>query len=330
MRNINAVSQIGIHAEYDLMIQRCLVDEAGVAILDGEGNPIPVGKPRHVHTQKNLITNTGMDWFGTSTDWSGTVGLGNHCRVGGGSAEPAFTNTALASQVAVVTGPSGGFSWGTGTYLNAAVYSRTYTFAVGAAAGNLTEIGLSNGAAANLLTRSLFKDPGGSPVVVQVASDEQLIVNYRFIFRADTADKVFNPPPTSPTPTSYTLTLRPMNLGSGSLNAGGLLGAGISGINQSYYYGASSALGPITGSPTGTYGGHSAATIGTETYVTGSFERVTTYTLQTTAANVADLGVIVFGGSVPFTWQLGISPRMTKVAPETVKITILNKWARAA
>lgn len=328
----DATATVGIGGEYDLLIQKYQTDESGQLVFDADGNPIPIGVPQCVHSQKNLITNTGMDYFGTGSGYlnASAGGFGWWCRVGSGSTDPAFTDTALVSPVASVQGPNATTAWGTGDYLNAAIMTRVYTFAVGAAAGNLTEIGLSSAVGSNLQTRSLFKDAGGTPVTIVVAADEQLIVNYRTIFRADTTDKVFNPPATSPTPTSYTLTLRPANLGTGQIYmSSGVIGAGSSALNQSVFTGATSGVGPVTGVPTGTSRSNSSVVIAPGSYTNGSFERTDVYTIQPTGANYADIGAFMFNQSVPFEWQLGISPRLTKVNPETIKITILNKWVRA-
>lgn len=323
----NVEMNVGISAEYDLLLQKVVVDEAGAPVLDRRGKPIPVGAPRKVHSQKNLITNTGMNWWGTNTNAPANFGV--YCRVGGGSTEPANTDTALASPIANVSRSSGDatVAWGTGEYLNCAVITLNFSFGVGAAAGNLTEVGLGNTASDSLLTRSLFKDPSGNPITINVAPDEQLLVYYRVIIRPDTADKTFSVT-TSPTPTAYTITLRPAQLGVRSLFFSGRFGVVADMNNQAVYYGTSSGIGPITGSPTGTRSAFFVATAAWGAFTPGTFERTDTYTIGSANGNHSDIGAIEILGGVPFSWQVGISPRLTKVSPETIKITILNKWSR--
>jgi len=62
---------------------------------DANGNAIESTRTIAAPWQKNLIVNQGLDLFLTTG-----VQLHSYCRVGSGSATPAFTDTALQSQLA--------------------------------------------------------------------------------------------------------------------------------------------------------------------------------------------------------------------------------------
>jgi hypothetical protein len=122
----------------------------------------------------NLITDNGLELIGNTS--------GNFlaaCRVGSGNTTPVNTDNALVAQVA-------------GTSTNSSVYGGvdvsprygyrriTYVFARGAAAGNLTEVGISPVTTGGLLSRALILDGDGNPTTVTVLSDEILSVTYEF------------------------------------------------------------------------------------------------------------------------------------------------------
>jgi hypothetical protein len=123
---------------------------------------------------KNLITNSGLDYFGTG------VGVPNQIRVGTGSAVPAFTDTQLQAQVGATTS-NGGFAQVGPSLFTANVYSfqrNTFVFLEAEANGNLTEVGLGNGGVTALYMRQLFLDGLGSPTVIVKTSAFQLRIVY--------------------------------------------------------------------------------------------------------------------------------------------------------
>lgn len=308
---------IGVRGEYELYARK----------IDEEGNEI---SRRFLHAQENLITDTGMNALGTMTDFR--TGFGVWCRVGSGSTPPAYTQVALAAQVAAVgrgvSNPTDLLpAWGAGADSKKYILTLNFTFATGAAAGNLTELGLGNSASDNLHTRSLFTDGGGSPITVTVLSDEQLIVIYRIIFTCAETDAVFGTT-TSPTPVAYTLTLRPSGLGVDALIGASAKFGVLGGINNhTEYHGVSSGIGATTASPTGTAASVTApATFGT--YTAGTFQRDDSCIVSSSTGNNTNIGAFKFFGW-PFNWQVGISPRFTKINPETVKFTIRTSWTRA-
>lgn len=121
----------------------------------------------------NLITNSGLNGMGAN----GTFVAGAH--VGTGSATPLVTDTALQSFLAgTLTQQS--FASGVSGVAPYFGWSRvTFRFGVGAAAGNLTEVGMSSiGTTGGLFSRALILDLFGVPTTVTVLTDEYLDVSY--------------------------------------------------------------------------------------------------------------------------------------------------------
>ena len=321
---------IGVEADFDLFLQKVEMDDSGRPVVDGNGQTIPVGALRHAYTGGNLITNTGLNVLASESFSPSSFhrNWGRRLNVGGGTAEPLPTDTALTSKIADsgtrAEDSNYTFSWGTGDDAGKLIFTVNFTFAVGVAAGNISEVGLDFGA--QLQTHALLKDGSGNPVVVVVAPDEQLVCAYRTKFQASTADVVFTAT-TSPTPVQYTLTLRPCNLG-GTIFENGT--GVISGYGTAFTYrGAAPAIGAINSEPTGTKDAGVTYTgrFSSDGYVAGSFEKINHFTWQPSDANYADIGALMFNGSL-FSWQIGIVPRLTKASPETIKISIKTTWSR--
>lgn len=125
----------------------------------------------------NIVLDTGLTQMGAGT-WV------DRCRVGSGNSTPVATQTQLDSVIASTTATTGtataGIQVTTKPYYN--WLRRTYRFAEGVAAGNISEVGLGWGTGTALWNRALIKDLGGSPTTITVLSDEFLdvIVEIRF------------------------------------------------------------------------------------------------------------------------------------------------------
>lgn len=149
----------------------------------GERLPVRVDRNRRAfqkvweHRQPNLITNAGLDQVGTSLSFRVLL---TYIAVGTGSTAPAFTDTGLVAEVAR-TNANLSLTSNTVAYPSAGLhrYKRGVAFDFGAANGNLTEFGgylASSGGSA--LTRDLFRDELGDPVVITKTSSEQLVIDY--------------------------------------------------------------------------------------------------------------------------------------------------------
>lgn len=136
----------------------------------------------------NLITNQGLNYIATNYDPI------NVCKVGTGTTEPAFADTGLSGTVLGtspgIVGTGGAFNrayLGSPTYGTRADY--TFTFALGALVGNVTELTIGWGANnTSAFAHALVRDDEGVPVAFPVASDEQLKVVYSLFVYPPIAD----------------------------------------------------------------------------------------------------------------------------------------------
>jgi hypothetical protein len=164
------------------------------------------GSQRHLgevaDENPNTIVTSGLNQIGTGNE------LFYYCCVGTDSTVTSMNMTALGNQVAqtstVQTNTSGTqssspyFSW----------YRRTFRFGQGAAAGNLTEVGVKSNSGV-LFSRALIVDSAGLPTTLTILSDEYLDVTYEFRMYPDTADTVLTVPLNG---VDYTVTLRSANI----------------------------------------------------------------------------------------------------------------------
>ena len=136
----------------------------------------------------NIVLDAGLTQMGVGT-WV------DRCRVGSGNSTPVATQTQLDSVIASTTAITGtstnGVQVTTKPYYN--WIKRTYRFAEGVAAGNISEVGLGWGTGTALWNRALIKDLNGSPTTITVLSDEFLdvIVEIR-VYPLDSFSGSFN------------------------------------------------------------------------------------------------------------------------------------------
>jgi hypothetical protein len=133
------------------------------------------------HEQSNLILDSGLNYGMSYAAPMGFAFIHNYIAVGTGSAEPAVNQTALVSELARTNGSltfGAGDSYPATTEVGLGKFMRRRAFDFGAANGNLTEFGGTDGSATNMRTRSLFRDEFGDPVTITKTSDEQLVIEY--------------------------------------------------------------------------------------------------------------------------------------------------------
>lgn len=280
---------------------------------------------RHLAEFDNLITNGGLDMIGTRTGRNDII---TNVQVGTGSTTPAFTDTQLASWLATRAGTVGGYPQNgqVGSYH----YRRwQWQFPQGAAAGNLTEIGIGmNGSSAGTLwSRALILDGSGNPTTLTILSTEFLTVTY----------ELRNYPPTGDTTNtvtidgvSTTITVRPAENTS--------LESWRKNMPSLYYYtdldelylghsvSASTSLGTESSVPSGLVGGASRSLAA---YTAGNYYADMTSVFGINAGNVSG-GVIntalarTQNGAFQYKFVPGISKDNTK----QLTVTTRHSWGR--
>ena len=203
----------------------------------------------------NLITNQGLDRMGSNLDYL------TYCQVGSGDNTPANTDTTLETFVAATNNTSNDTAAAQASAPYYASRTKVFRFAAGAAAGNLSEVGIAwtNGAG-SLYSRALILDGGGLPTTITVLSDEFLDVTYQLRIYPPTVDVTGT---ITLDGNNYNYVLRACNVTAvmPAFNTGwGGLGnaAGIRGINTGQGL-CSGAIVAITGAPTGNVGWTSAS-----------------------------------------------------------------------
>lgn len=280
------------------------------------------GRRRLLAEFSNLITNAGLDLLALS---GGTGQYLTSCYVGSGNTAPTFGDTALVALIASTSTvnattqtaqPSSPYF---GTRVN------TYRFAMGAAAGNLAEIGVGH-ISTNLFSRALILDGGGSPTTITVLSSEFLDCTYTFEVIAPLVD-VTGTVTIGGVSTAYTL--RAANSTSANVWAPAQGGTGMGAQSMSVFSGA---IGAITSQPAGTQ--ISADSIATASYTPGSLLLDTTGTWGLNSANFGAGGVqSAFSRCGDFSegmgnFQVSFTPAIAKDATHIMTLTMRNSWVR--
>jgi hypothetical protein len=155
-------------------------------VLDGDGvTPVLTdvirrdGSVRRIHegiVQPNLITNTGLDNLAAAQGYF----LGRSAlRIGTGSTEPAFTDTALANEVQTGTTAGTSLTWTIGVVGHDLVVTLPYARRITMNADrNLTEFGLATTTVAAVGVRELFRDEFGDPVTISLLNGKIIEVQH--------------------------------------------------------------------------------------------------------------------------------------------------------
>ena len=282
---------------------------------------------RELPWQDNLITDVGLDMWLT---WA-TLG---YCVVGTGSAPPAVTDTALAAYQAVS-------STNISTVLTFNVEENywsivlRYRFAEGVAAGNLTELGLTdtnNILNMRLFSRALITD-NGDPVTFPVKANEYLEVTYEVRVYFPIQDYVVELPVDTRLMPAQTLTLthrtaainQPQNVVSKIRNY----------LRVSAYQGT---MVNTTGTPTDIIDSSSVAAIlvDWQPYTSGANKRVGKFTVAPNLWALTEIRTLRFDDRFitnsayqsPVGLQVGFDPPLQKDAVETLVITLELAVAR--
>jgi hypothetical protein len=275
----------------------------------------------------NLILNQGLDMLATQTLF------GSFSQCGSGSTPPAVSDTQLVARIAGQYMDSNPISQinTTERYL---FVNSVYTYAIGQATGNISELGI--GAAASgttLFSRALVKDASGNVTTVTVLADEQLRITYQLRVYQPTAD-FFNA-----SLGGYQVVGRSANVGTVNSNVGWYLnllshftqqdnriifGVPTNGLARLY----TGVIGPITGTPAGEFYALGASSGVASEYVSGTFRRDLTIIVSTDKGNdPAGIGAICVCCGPTF-FQFGFTPNIMKTNLQELKFTIRYSWSR--
>lgn len=214
----------------------------------------------------NIITDAGIGYIAkcpVGGSFGQQVAMLGQCAVGTGSGTPGVSDNSLFTYLTSIyagsstswqnttgkgytaaSGPTPAYYWG----------QNQYVFPTGAAAGNITEIGVFPAGQAygtGLFSHALIVDSNGNPTSITVLSDEILTVTYQVNFYIDPNDHAFSFPYNGATNNGV---YRTCNMGSetttipdGNFQGGG--GFGEQPLQFAMYSGDISAL--TTGQPSG-------------------------------------------------------------------------------
>lgn len=286
----------------------------------------------------NLILNQGLDRMGNAST-SLASSYTDACQVGTGSTPPVNTNTGLQTFLA-----------GTATVVNTTSsvqptppyygqVSKLYEFGVGAAAGNLTEVGVGwSSTGANLFSRALIVDGSNNPITITVLSDEILQVTYILRLYPIEAD---TPAVVTISGSNYTFTRRPASVT--SINPWALSDTA-SGNRSTAGFGLAVGVNDVYCSSVGLAAITSAPAIGAQrssftagTYTLGNYFIDTSMTWNIGTANFGGGGIqsvtaLSDNGGTGSTglYQYGISPGIPKINTQVLTLNYRIQWARRA
>lgn len=297
--------------------------------VDAEGVEIPGTRRIAADWFPNLITDAGLDLFGTLSGASSIVFA--FCRVGSGNTAPAFSNTALVSQVAfsnTVQANTDGVNR-SGTFYG--WRRRTLRFAAGVATGTLAEVGVSATQTGPLFSRALILDGGGAPTTITVLSDEVLDVTYELRCYPTMADATGT---VNISGTNYNWTARPLNNAAYDYTWKDTIGAPIQPRLSSGGQSSGSVLTdlPAQGAALGTLS--PTGEITPLAYTSGQYARSFRFDVGLNDGNLAG-GIGAFtaandsnGTGYSGLWAWGLSPKLPKTSSFIATFTIRFSWGR--
>lgn len=270
----------------------------------------------------NLITDYGLNRMGAV---DGPVEVLKSVQVGTGSSTPSFSDTTLASPVAVQSSGASNSDGFTSPYH---WRRRSWQFAQGAAAGNLTEIGIGTTTSMGALwSRALILDGSGNPTTLTILPTEFLTVIYELRNYPPTGDVVQTVPING---VDRTITTRPMyrddereswrncipTVNYYDYMGGNYLGHGV---------GASAIAAETSGPGSLLHDGQRTVA----PYVSGTFYRDFTTVFGINAGNVSGgtINTVAFRTQIG-AFQMGISPGVPKNNTQSFTVTTRISWGR--
>lgn len=268
----------------------------------------------------NLITDAGLNSLGAG------AGFLTSCSVGSGSSVPAVTDTALGSTIASTVDRQETRTAATQAPWYCA-FNERYRFPIGAAAGNLSEIGITHNGV--LWSRTLVKDAQGNATTITVLSDEILDVYYELRIYPPETDVVGNFTLNS---VQHTATIRASNASSASWAY--YFTSSLTGVNQalSADFNNGTNLGPVTGG----FGAGTATQSGALSYSDATWSNYIANSMQRQVRYTADLSKLNFsggigGGNLSFAfgiYQVKFDPPIPKTNQMILRLDFMISWAR--
>lgn len=261
----------------------------------------------------NLILNSGLARAVVAAP--SLIFSGGGVQLGTGTTPPAVTDTTLTAPSKYFTGTGPG---ATASYVPGPPpywqYTHVWRANPGEATGTFSEIGVGWNNGANLWSKALIVDGGGSPTTITILADEYLDVYYTLKEYPPTADVTGT---TVISGTSYDWVMRSARVGFNSTAAQTFSAYGIAsnylGAGDTIF-GAAAALGTIYTSPTG--GGATGVGNNTRGFATaGSARRLTTTFPLASGVPTGGVGAVqVFCDSGP---ALALQQSFTPAIPKT-------------
>ncbi len=267
----------------------------------------------------NLILDAGLNRIGSG-------GFMSYCMVGGSSSAALVGQTALVTPVAN-TNDELTYSVGTELGPGYCYIRRTYRFAAGVAAGNLSEVGVGwTGSAC--FSRALIVDGGGTPTTITVLSDEILDVTYEFRRYWPAGDGTAT---LTVNAVDYDVVWRASSVGSWEVGMSSFVANGSNDIStflfgvRSYTGGIPANLGAITVDPGMTAGGDGSLGYGAA-YVNNSYER--NYVGSFSPAQMTSTITAVRVNAVCGNFKCSLDPAIPKDNTNTFSLSFKYTWAR--
>lgn len=263
----------------------------------------------------NLITNGGLDQFGSTSNWL------SGCYVGSGNTAPAHADTQLAALIGsttTITGTSASVQ-ASSPYYGSRV--NTYLFGAGVATGTLAEIGVGASAVA-LFSRALILDGMGSPTTVTVLAGESLTAFYEFR----------NYPPLTDVTGNITIggistayTMRAANAGTAAWEPSSLGDQDGPALLTAF----TGAIAAITAQPTGTSAQESAGA--DPAYTPGQLFNTRNSVFAAAVANFSIESFLIACGQTNESlgqFQVGLVPPVVKDNTHSLSVSVTKAWAR--
>lgn len=294
-------------------------------------------RPTKVLEFDNLITDAGLDMIGNAVE-----GIARAV-VGTGTNAPSTLDTTLQTQLAATATTTGSERSDQPSSPYFGHSTVTFRFSQGAAAGNLTEVGVgrSTGSPVPVFSRALILDGMGSPTTLTILSDEFLDVTYTYRIYPNESDVTGGTVVIAGV--TYDVTTRASQVTndqewlpgvSGMFGGMGSTSLGVPFISTR----ETQTLGAITSEPSGTAGG---ATSGVNAaYVNGTYFRDFTLSFSLGDSNFATgigslaitMGSALLSSGRAGRWQMNFSgPASAKIPKDNTKImsmTFRHSWAR--